>query len=108
MPSVNENIRDRIIAQDVTLRKAGAAVNNAVQARMARMRRDLKALMVDIDPGAVSGARQRDRLDKLRRKSSGIIRVAMAECAAITRRDAARIAKSAADMVVQAVRDAVP
>jgi hypothetical protein len=108
MATVNEDLRDELISQELLIRRATAGLNNAVTRRLAKLEQDLKTALLDIDPGAVTGSRQLIRMEKLRRRSNELTREAFADCRRLATADGYRIAKAAADMSVRALRAAIP
>ena len=95
--------------QDLVLRRAAAGTNNRVQARLAQLDRDLKALLEKIDPMGVNGAqRQYQRQVKLQVRSAKLINEAYADCRRITQEDAWRVGKAAADLLINALRQEIP
>lgn len=97
------------MAQDLQLRRTVAGINNRVQTRLTQMEHDLREAHAELDPLAVNGAiRQQLRAQRLQARSARIVREAYADCRRIAMQDAFRVAKAAADMSVQTLREEIP
>ena len=108
MATVNQLLRDEVVAQELQLRRVGAGINNKVQARLTQLEKDLKALLRDVDPFAVTGLRQRQRLRKVDARSRALYSDAFGDCRRIAKEEAHRVGKAAADLMVKALRSEIP
>jgi hypothetical protein len=109
MPSVNAKIRDRVIEQELRARRVVASVDELVQARLTRLEKELRLLLVKYDPmGATGPLRRRKRERKLNKASAAATKAAYADIAKIMGKDAVALAKTSSDLMVKALREEVP
>lgn len=109
MATVNEEIQDAFIAQDVRDRRLIGQVQNEIDARLAELDRELRRLILEIDPMSKRGLRRRANAQaRLERLANQAIREAYSEINQINRRALAESAKAQTEVVAQELREALP
>lgn len=103
MGTLNEDVRDRLIEQDVANQRAIGGIQNRVDDRLRELTRALRTLVVDseLDQGTPA-ARQR-KLDALAKESSELIDQAFRDINDLTRNAAGRMAVVDAAAVEEAI-----
>lgn len=104
-----EAIRDDLIANDVRFRRADGHVRRLVNRRLGELERDLKKVMVDIDPnGAQRTDARRRRTIKLRMKVKELVDKAYQDINAIVRGELRKAAKVETQATANIMRKAIP
>jgi len=107
--SVNEALRDALIEQDVVNRRVMADVDSKVQARLAQLEQELKALMARHDPWSTeNGALRRARQFRLTRLANKKIQRAYTDIAALQKKLSPRLVAAESALVQHALSDALP
>lgn len=109
MATAAEEVRDDLIAQDVRYRRVEAGINRKVQARLNELDRDVKALLVKIDPAGTTQpkARQR-RLQKFNREAGVLIRTAYSEINGMVKADLRRVGMAESVNTMKVMRRHIP
>ena len=109
MATAAEEIRDDIIEQDVRYRRAEARINRKVQARLTTLDRDVKALLIRIDPAGTQQVKARQRrLRKFNRESGELVRTAYSEIHALVKKDLARVGIVESKTILATMRKHIP
>lgn len=107
--SVNDNILDSFAEHDIDLRKLDGHIRNQVDKILLELGRDLKALLVRIDPnGAQRSGAKRRRIKKLREESRSVISAAYRDIAALVRKDLRRLSKLESRAALSIIEDNLP
>lgn len=93
--SVNEEVRDALIPHDLDNRRALASVEREIDLRLLRLERDLKALIVTVDPaGAQQRRSKKNRTRIINRRARELINTAYSEINAMSRESLRRLART--------------
>lgn len=106
MGTLNEDVRDNLIEQDIRNTRAIGGVQNAVDRRLVQLSRDLRRLIIEADLGEGTPAAKRRKLDRVDEASKPLILAAFQEINAMTRNALGRMAVTDVQAVELAIEDA--
>lgn len=108
MASVNERVRDELIPHDLDNRRALAGVEREIELRLVKLERDLKALIVTIDPaGAQQRRSKKNRTRIINRRARELITTAYSEINAMSRDSLRRLARAESRAVAMTVEQSL-
>lgn len=104
-----QSVRDELIEFDIDSNKVSSTLARDIDRRLAQLSRDLKKLLLDIDPHGTkqAPARQR-RMAKLEKASRTVIRDAYADIRRMQKERLVRIGKVASQNAVKSMRKGIP
>ena len=109
MPRAAEAVRDRLIEHDLDLRRFIGGHQREVNARLARLEKDICAALMEIDPMGVSGnVRQAARLARLEKKVKELTDDAFADIRRMNRAALTGTVRAETRATVTAIQDGEP
>jgi len=107
--TVNEQILDSFAEHDIDLRKLDGDIRNKVDRILVELGKDLKVLLVRIDPhGATRLDARKRRTKRLREEARPLISDAYVRIGRLVRHDLRRLSKVESKAANRIVRDAIP
>lgn len=106
--SVNEDIRDDLVAHDIDLRRLDGAVRNQVDKHFDELSGKLQELLAKHDPyGAVRTRTRQRRIRKYQADARKAINEALTEINAIVRKNLRGVARTEATAVIDSIVESI-
>jgi len=107
--TVNQDIRDDLVAHDIDIRKLTGSIQRQVDGRLDRMARDIKRAMSDHDPfGATRKDARTNRAKALDEETKEIVATAYREIDSLVRDDLQRAARVESVAVNEVIQENLP
>ena len=111
MGTLNEDVRDELIEQDVQNQRASGGLQNEVDRRLQQLTRELRRVVAEVDPGSGTPAVKRRKLKRVEELARPVIGEAFRDINAMTRNTLGRMAVtdvSAVEIAIERAFDKVP